>query len=148
MPRRTRLIARQWPLAIVAAYASGLWLAAWALVASAHLVISGGRWRQLGLPEQAWSPWLALLPALVGACGFVAGWVVFGPVRRTAQQARVCGAALTAGCVFPWLSAALLPLLAAWRVGVWPALAWCVLGSALMALPVARVTSSTKKGNP
>jgi hypothetical protein len=28
-----------------------------------------------------------------------------------------------------------------------PALAWCVLGSALMALPVARVTQETQKGN-
>ena len=72
----------------------------------------------------------------------------FGPDRRVAQRARACGAALAAGCVIPWLSAALLPLLAALCTGMWPALAWCVLGSALMALPVARVTQDIKKGNP
>lgn len=148
MPRRTRPIARQWPSAVVAAYASGLWLAAWALVVSVNLVITRAQWRQLGLPAQAWIPWLALLPALAGTCGFAAGWRVFGPDRRVAQQARACGVALAAGCVFPWLSGALLPLLAALRTGMWPALAWCVLGSALMALPVARVTQHTKKGNP
>ena len=148
MPRRNRPIARQRPLAVSAAYAGGLWLAGWALAAAVQLVMAGAQWRRLGLPQPAWMPWLALLPALAGACGFAAGWRVFGHGRRAAQPAHGCGAALAAGCLFPWLSGALLPLLAAWRSGMWPALAWCVLGSALMALPVARVTQDRKKGNP
>lgn len=41
-----------------------------------------------------------------------------------------------------------MPLLAAPRNGPWPALAWRVLGSALMALPVARATGDAAKGNP
>lgn len=148
MPRRVRPIARQWPLAVVAAYAGGLWLAAWALAATVPLVMTSVQWRQLGLPQHAWMPWLAVLPALAGACGFAAGWRLFAPRRRTAQRARACGAALAAGCLFPWLSGILLPLLAALRTGIWPALAWCLLGSALMALPVMRVTDDIKKGTP
>jgi len=88
MPRRNRPIARQWPLA--AAYAGGLWLATLAWVASVQLVVTHTQWRRFGLPEHAWMPWPALLPALP----------------------------------------------------------WCVLGSAPMVLPVARVTGDIRKGNP
>jgi hypothetical protein len=149
MPRRTRLTAPRWPLAIAAAYAAGVWLAAWSLIASAHwLMTTSVPLRPLGLPGPTWTPWLALLPALAGACGFAFGWHVFGPRGRSTPHGRACGAALAAGCLFPWLSGALLPLLAAARAGAWPALLWCVLGSALMVVPVSRATRTLKKGNP
>jgi hypothetical protein len=127
------------PTSVVAAYAVGLWLATWAWAFSSRHVMPATEWPRLGVPSLAWLPWMALLPATAGACGDAAGWRVLGPRVLPAARARACVASLVAGGVFVWLSGVLLPALAALRIGVWPVLAWCVLGSALTVLPVARM---------
>lgn len=145
MPRRARSIDRRLPLATAALYAAGLVLATWTLAVAAQVLNPTLPWRALSSDHRGGLPVLVLLAALVGAGGFALGWRVLGPRRPSLP--RAAAAALAAGCAFPWFSGLLLPLLAAGRAGVWPLLAWCMLGSALMVLPVARVAQRTRKGN-
>jgi len=100
-------------------------------------------WPRLAVPSLAWLPWVALLPAAAGACGYAAGWRLFGPRVPPAARASACIASLVAGCLFVWLSGVLLPALAALQAAAWPVLAWCVLGSALAVLPVVRMLRKT-----
>lgn len=145
MPRRTRSIARRWPWGVAACYAAGLCAAAWLLAGAAQVTSGTALSRPLQWPAPGWMLWLVLLPGLAGACGFAAAWSVFGARWRQLPPLRSCVAALAAGSAFPWLSALLLPLLAAMHAGAWPLLAWCVLGSALMVWPVTRAVRVVRR---
>lgn len=141
--RRSHRRSRIW-LPVAAAYAAGLWLACMAWVAGVRFVMPArGDFMPHGLPP-AWLPALAFVPAALGALGFVWGWRWLARSVDKPTAARAHALSFAAGWVFVLLSGVLLPVLAAFRAGAWPALAWCVLGGMMAAAAVNRLRVQPK----
>jgi phosphoglycerol transferase MdoB-like AlkP superfamily enzyme len=111
-----------------AIYATGVWasLTAWAALAQ---YVLPGRGQALGkLGAFHWVLWINLVPALLCALGFAAGWSL---VRRPTTAGRTrWRLALLLGLLFPLTALLLRPLFGLFSAGTTPALVWCVLGSA------------------
>jgi hypothetical protein len=111
-----------------AIYAAGVWsgLTAWAALAQ---YVLPGRGQALGkLGSFHWVLWINLVPALLCAIGFAAGWAV-------ARRSGASGPAhwrtlLVLGLLFPLTTLLLRPLFGLFSAGTTPALVWCALGSA------------------
>jgi hypothetical protein len=111
----------------LAAYTAGVWsgLTAWAALAQ---YVLPGRGQALGkLGSFHWVLWINLVPALLCALGFAAGWAV-------ARRSGASGPAhwrtlLVLGLLFPLTTLLLRPLFGLFSAGTTPALVWCVLGS-------------------
>jgi len=113
----------------VGAYAGGVWtaLTAWAALAEYVLPTRGGALGKLG--SFHWVFAINLLPALLCAFGFATGRVlVRSPVPVSAAAWRV---ALVLGSLFPLSLVVLRPVFAVLGHGLWPAIVWCVVGSAV-----------------
>jgi hypothetical protein len=112
----------------IAAYTAGVWggLTAWAALAQ---YVLPGRGEALGkLGSFHWVLWINLVPALLCACGFAAGWAV---ARRPGSSGLAHWRnALMLGLLFPLTALLLHPLFGLFSAGTTPALVWCVLGSA------------------
>jgi len=112
----------------IAAYATGVWsgLTAWAALAQYVLPERGQALGKLG--SFHWVLWINLVPALLCALGFAAGWAVArrpGPPRQAHWRTM-----LVLGLLFPLTVPLLSPLFGLFSAGMTPALVWCVLGSA------------------
>jgi phosphoglycerol transferase MdoB-like AlkP superfamily enzyme len=111
-----------------AAYAAGVWsgLTAWAALAQYVLPGRGDALGKIG--SFHWVLWINLVPALLCALGFAAGWTV---TRRPGPTAVIRGRTLLVlGLLFPLTALLLRPLFGLLSAGTTPALVWCVLGSA------------------
>lgn len=113
----------------IAAYSAGVWggLTAWAALAQ---YVLPGRGHALGkLGSFHWVFLINLLPALLCALGFAVGLTVLRrPVACSHSRWRV---ALALGLVFPLSLWLLGPVFHRLGTGLYPALAWCLLGSAV-----------------
>jgi hypothetical protein len=120
----------------VAVYAGGVWagLTTWAVLAQYVLSTRGHALGKLGAFH--WVLLINVFPALLCAIGFA-----FGLTRLRAQAGTIgmrWPVVLAAGLVFPATVRLLRPVLDAFGAGMLPALAWCVLGSRLVAWLLAR----------
>lgn len=115
---------RQW-----AAFGFGVWgaLTVWAALAQYVLPGRGSALGKLG--SFHWVFLINLVPALLGASGFVVGQVL---MRRRAPP-RVPGwrVAFLLGFLFPLTVLPLTPVFAMLGHGLLPALVWCVAGSVI-----------------
>jgi len=115
---------------LVAGYAAGVWcgLTAWAALAQ---YVLPGRGHALGkLGSFHWVLLINVLPALLCALGFAVGMAVVRPAASAGFSSwRV---ALALGCVFPLSVWLLGPLFQRLDSGMTPALAWCVINSAVV----------------
>lgn len=130
---RRQLAGRRHHRLAVAGYAGSVWLAAaiWALVTE-H-VLPGGR-MAFGAGS-GWSigPVIALAPALLGGFGYAIGLTWSGGARPVPARLLVRMAAF-GGLAFTFVLGLLVPLFASLQAGLWPALVWCVAGSAGLAV--------------
>ena len=114
----------------VGAYGSGVWgaLTVWAALAQ---YVLPGRGQALGkLGAFHWVFIINLLPAFLCAGGFAAGRVL---VRsRVSVGAAGWRVAVVLGLLFPLTLGLLRPAFAVLGHGLWPALVWCVAGSAIV----------------
>jgi len=120
----------------VAAYAAGVWggLTLWAALAQYVLPSRG---HALGkLDSFHWVFLISLFPALLCGLGFAIGLVLAANHRR--EPGPGWRVPLLAGLVFPLTVRLLRPLLAPLGAGITPALVWCVIGSAGVAVLVGR----------
>jgi len=119
-----------------ATYAAGVWsgLTAWAALAQ---YVLPGRGHALGkLGAFHWVLLINLLPTLLCAIGFGAGAML----RRQSFEATAANWKLLflAGLLFPMTLRLFRPLFDRFGAGMTPALAWCVIGSAIVAAVLAR----------
>jgi len=115
---------------LVASYAGGVWGGFMAWAALAQYVLPG-RGHALGkLGAFYWVLLINVIPALLCALGLAVGLAM---VRRSVSTGfsswRV---ALALGCVFPLSLWLLGPVFQRLDAGMTPALAWCVIGSAVV----------------
>lgn len=116
----------------VGAYALGVWIALTVWAALAEYVLPG-RGQALGkLGSFHWVFLINLLPALLCAAGFTAG--LFARRLRAEALTTTGGMAVVLGLLFPLTLGLLRPVFAAVGNGLWPALVWCVAGSAITGL--------------
>ena len=112
------------------AYACGVWtaLTVWAALAECVLPTRGEALGKLG--SFHWVFVINLLPALLCALGFATGrGLVRSPVPVSAAAWRV---ALVLGLLFPLSLGVLRPVFAVLGHGLWPAIVWSVVGSAVV----------------
>jgi hypothetical protein len=118
------------------AYAAGVWggLTTWAALAQ---YVLPGRGHALGkLGAFHWVFVINLFPALLCAIGFGAGAML---KRRSVETVMVRWQVLfLAGLLFPLTLRLFRPLFERFGAGMTPALAWCVIGSAIVAAALAR----------
>ena len=119
-----------------ATYAAGVWsgLTTWAELAQ---YVLPGRGHALGkLGAFHWVLVINLLPALLCAIGFGAGAMLS---RRSVEATPATWKLLfLAGLLFPLTLRLFRPLFDRFDAGMMPALAWCVIGSAVLAAVLAR----------
>ena len=123
-------------LSLVAAYAAGVWGGLTAYAALAQYVLPG-RGQALGkLGSFHWVPLINLVPALLCALGLAIGWVTSPrPAQSAGSRWRL---ALMLGLLFPLTAQLLRPVFGLFSAGTTPAMAWCVLGSAVVGAWLAR----------
>lgn len=110
------------------AYSFGVWVALTTWAALAQYVLPG-RGDALGkLGSFRWVFVINLVPALLCATGFAVG--LLAGRSRAPMVATRGRAALLLGLLFPLTLPLLAPAFARLSPGLWPALAWCVIGSA------------------
>ena len=128
------IVSSSWRL--IAAYAAGVWggLMIWAALAQ---YVLPGRGHALGkLGSFDWVFLINVFPAVLCAVGFAVGlacgrWHAY-------SRSLIWRAPLILGLVFPLSMRLLRPVLDQFGAGMIPALVWCVLGSACVALLLAR----------
>jgi hypothetical protein len=120
----------------VLAYGAGVWCGLMTWSALAQYVLPG-RGHALGkLGSFRWLFLINVFPALLCAVGFAIG--LAGARSAEDSGSRGTWAAMGLGFVFPISVRLLRPLFDLAGAGMIPALAWCVLGSALLAVLLAR----------
>ncbi len=113
----------------LAAFGFGVWgaLTVWAALAEYVLPGRGSALGKLG--SFHWVFAINLVPALLCASGFAAGLLALRP--RVGARASSAAVALGLGFLFPLTLGLLSPVFAMLGHGLWPALVWCMAGSAI-----------------